>query len=61
MGARSRIEAETVRVERAMQLRESWLLFALSSTLFPALNLLFGKFDVVGHQFQPCYAHPHHR
>jgi transporter family protein len=31
-----------------MQLRESWLLFALGSALFAALTALFGKLGVVG-------------
>ena len=31
-----------------MQLRESWLLFALGSALFAAPIVLFGKFGVVG-------------
>lgn len=31
-----------------MQLRESWLLFALGTALFAALTALFGKLGVVG-------------
>jgi hypothetical protein len=31
-----------------MQIRESWLLFALGSALFAALTALFGKLGVVG-------------
>ncbi len=31
-----------------MQLRESWLLFALGSALFAALTALFGKLGVAG-------------
>jgi bacterial/archaeal transporter family protein len=31
-----------------MQVRESWLLFALGSALFAALTALFGKLGVVG-------------
>ncbi len=31
-----------------MQLRESWLLFALGSAVFAALTALFGKLGVVG-------------
>ena len=48
-GQRSRAQRDECLAEiGAMQLRESWLLFALGSALFAALTALFGKLGVVG-------------